>query len=64
MNKCAFDRDDKCSALEEKKCDGCKFFKTDEDLKISRIKVKIRLQSLPWEQQTHILRKYYGRSKP
>lgn len=60
MNKCAFDCDNSCSALTKKQCIGCRFRKTEQELKESRYKVADRLDSLPERQQIHIARKYYN----
>lgn len=63
MENCYFDRGEKCSALTEKKCKGCRFRKTEEEFKHGRKKAMIRIRSLPSEQQLYILGKYYGRNK-
>ena len=60
MKKCAFDRDNTCTALTKKQCLGCKFRKTEEELREGRQKVAERLDSLPERQQIHIARKYYN----
>lgn len=47
MEKCAFEsNNDKCTALVEKKCDGCKFRKTEEQVKHDRQKSLERLDSI------------------
>lgn len=61
MNNCVFDKGKGCSALTEKECFGCRFRKTEKDLKQGRLKAKIRLLNLPTEALNHIFRKYYGR---
>ena len=61
MNKCAFDRDGMCTALSEKQCVGCRFRKTEEELKEGRQKATERLISLPQSTQIRIARKYYNR---
>ena len=59
MEKCAFDNEDKCKALTEKKCLGCKFRKTEEELQSGREKARGRLESLPMEEMLHIKNKYH-----
>ena len=59
MSKCVMSKGKKCLALETKACDGCRFFKTKEQQKASRAKVRARLQTLPLEEQLYILGKYY-----
>ena len=56
--KCAFDRDDFCSALTEKSCTHCPFFKSEERLKEGRRKADERIERLPLATRTHIFRKY------
>lgn len=58
-NKCVFERNEySCSALNEKDCKGCRFFKTPEELKRGRDKADDRIASLPEEQQDRIKKKY------
>ena len=59
MNKCAFDNGDKCNAMTEKKCLGCKFRKTEEELKAGREKSLARLETFPLAWKMHIKRKYH-----
>ena len=59
MNKCAFDREDKCTALREKQCDGCRFRKTEQELNDGRQKAIDRINNLPYSKQIHITRKYH-----
>lgn len=59
MNKCAFDREDHCTALNAKQCKGCHFYKTEYELKEGRQKALDRLSSLPKSKQIRIARKYY-----
>lgn len=63
MSICAFDRGQKCSALIEKQCIGCAFYKTEQEVKESRQKAKNRIKKLPILTQEHISRKYYKRSR-
>ena len=46
MDKCAFDRECECSALNVKVCEGCSFFKTKEELIASREKAQKRVNAL------------------
>ena len=46
MCECAFDRGKKCFALTTKKCNGCNFYKTKEQLKAGREKSTDRLMTL------------------
>ena len=61
MKDCAFDRGCECNALTEKKCKGCAFCKTTEELIEGRQKAEERIRTLPQTTQTHIKRKYYSR---
>lgn len=56
--KCAFDRTVYCLALMEKRCRGCSFFKTPEELDAGREKADDRISKLPEEQQEYIRKKY------
>ena len=63
MNKCVFDDEDKCRALKEKDCVGCRFYKTKERLREGREKAAIRVSQLEPEFQSYIRQKHYsGRS--
>ena len=59
MDGCVFDNVLDCRALREKKCAGCPFRKTKEELNKGREKSLDRIAILPQKQRTHILRKYY-----
>lgn len=48
----------KCFILEEKNCDGCKFYKTVSQLEAEREKAKKRISSLSPETQAYISDKY------
>ena len=61
MNKCAFDRECECSALNVKVCEGCSFFKTKEELIASREKAQARVDTLPKQQRAHIYDRYYAK---
>lgn len=55
---CAFDKNRFCCALKEKKCEGCKFRKTPEELEAGRKKAEARLKTLPMKEQVRIQEKY------
>ena len=59
--KCAFDRGFVCTVLTEKKCHGCSFCKTHEELDAGREKAEDRIATLPEAQQEHIRFKYHTR---
>lgn len=56
--KCAFDRGTFCTALSEKDCRGCAFYKTPEELDYGRGRAYYRICKLPEEQYDHIIQKY------
>ena len=64
MDKCAFEASKiKCSALKTKKCIGCAFRKSKEELKEGREKATDRLMTLDKVTLKDIKAKYYtGRS--
>jgi hypothetical protein len=64
MIKCAFDREEKCSALKEKRCEGCRFFKSKEKLAEGREKAEQRIRTLPVRMRKHIFDKYYAGVRP
>jgi hypothetical protein len=64
MNNCVFDGDTKCSALKEKRCEGCRFRKTNEELIEGREKAKARLKTLPEKMQERIHYKYHSQRRP
>lgn len=59
MKVCAFENDKQCNALKTKKCEGCHFFKTKEELINGRKKAAERISKLSPKTQTQILNKYY-----
>ena len=64
MMKCAFDLGEKCNAMAEKNCNGCKFRKTEQELKEGREKAVTRLMTFDRAFLEGIKRKYYrGRAK-
>lgn len=59
--KCAFDADKRvCSALNVKKCEGCRFRKTEEELIRGKERAAARIKTLSKEYQAHIKSKYYS----
>lgn len=58
MNKCAFDKGYKCSALTTKECAWCKFRKTKQELEEGRRKAMERIETLPNKYQ--IIEKYHS----
>lgn len=60
QNECAFDLVGGCSALKEKKCEGCHFFKTKEEVLEGRAKADERVNQLDLGLQQCIRHKYYG----
>ncbi len=60
MNKCAFDNEHNCTALNKMKCRGCSFRKTKEELAEGRQKAEKHIRTLPKDIQMHIQRKYYA----
>lgn len=59
MDKCAFDNGNKCHAVTDKVCLGCKFRKTKEELKAGREKASARLMTLDRTLLNEIKQKYY-----
>ena len=60
MTECAFENDfnGECSAMTEKKCQGCKFRKTKEELEEGRKKARERFDALPADLRTYLKQKY------
>ena len=58
--ECAFNKNSRCIALTCGNCEGCTFFKTEEQLTAGRAKAAKMIAALPEEQQTHIRMKYGG----
>lgn len=57
----------KCAVLTVGRCPGhnkCRFFKTEEQVKQDKEKCFERFQQLPFEQQIHISKTYYGGRLP
>lgn len=64
MDKCAFDLGKRCHALTVKECAGCKFRKTERELKAGREKATNRLMTLDRALLNDIKQKYYtGRKR-
>lgn len=59
MCECVFDNGTNCVALNEKKCDGCKFRKTEEELAAGRKRAMDRINNLPHEHYDYIHEKYH-----
>ena len=57
-NQCAMDNGRQCRGLVEKRCKGCKFYKTKAQLDKERAATKSRLRALPEEQQVYIKEEY------
>ena len=59
MTRCFADKaEDYCSALKEKKCEGCPFYKTVEQAKKDREKALKRLKKLDKPTRLAIAEKY------
>ena len=60
MSECAFENDfnGECSAMTEKKCQGCKFRKTKDELEEGRKKARERFDALPLDLRTYLKQKY------
>ena len=63
MEKCFADKDSYCSALNKKKCEGCNFFRTEEDLEESKNRAMKRIDSLSKTTQDYIYGKYFKGEK-
>ena len=63
MYNCVFDDGERCSALKEKCCEGCRFRKTEEELIEGREKAKERVETLPINFKMYILNKYYSKRR-
>ena len=60
---CVFKRsENECAALVSKRCPGCPFFKTAEDLEKGRRRSEARIDKLPRQQRNHI-NEMYRRSR-
>lgn len=57
---CAFYDEDRCKALNEMKCQRCRFYKTKEELQEGRAKAAKKVAQLEPELKEHIRHKYYG----
>lgn len=56
--KCVFDKGRHCQALKHKKCDGCGFYKTEEQLRKSRERSEARIASLDEKEREKINGEY------
>lgn len=59
MEKCVFDKGEKCAVLVSQDCEKCTFRKTQRELVEGRAKAHERIEHLPQEQHDAIMRKYY-----
>ena len=50
----------KCVALNKKQCSGCRFYKTEEQVKTERKKAMERILSLDEDTRNHITGTYFG----
>ena len=62
IQDCAFANGKKCVALTEKRCPGCVFRKTQEELIAGREKAAKRIKTLPTERQKQICDSYYNKT--
>lgn len=63
-NKCAFDLEDRCSALSEMRCESCTFRKTKEQLEAGRRKAKqILNEKYDYPELNALFGKYYSGRK-
>ena len=52
--RCAFEHNEfVCKILSKKECEGCRFFKTEEELATGRERAEKRLRQFPLEKQLH-----------
>ena len=58
---CYFSRHNRCTALAEKVCKRCAFYKTAEEVKKSRMQTTERIRTLPKSIQFDIYSKYYSK---
>ncbi len=58
MDKCFADNGFKCGILKEKKCEGCVFRKTYQQVEIERKSALRRLKSLDLDMRVAIAEKY------
>ena len=60
MEKCVFDKGASCSALKEKNCDSCGFYKTPEQHHASRARADRRIAALDEGKRRAIRLAYYN----
>lgn len=58
MNKCFADNGNSCKALKTKRCKGCGFYKTKEQLEVSKKKAMERLKTLDKHTRKSIISTY------
>ncbi len=56
--ECAFNKNSGCSALHREDCEGCTFFKTQEQLSAGRAKAAEMIAALPEGKQMYFRAKY------
>jgi hypothetical protein len=62
--KCFALNGDECVLLNDRRCYGCAFYKTVEELGKSQAAAFARIAKLPFEDQHYIAQKYYGGNLP
>lgn len=60
MKDCFAYRQNGCTALKIRKCEGCSFYKTKEEYQLGRRLALERILSLDKDLQDHINKTYYG----
>lgn len=60
MNGCFAYTNRGCKALKFRNCEGCSFYKTEEEAEAGRAKAVERILSLNRETREHINETYYG----
>jgi hypothetical protein len=60
MQNCFAYKQNGCTALKIKKCEGCSFYKTKEQYKLDQQKVVERILLLDEEKRIYIIQSYYG----
>lgn len=59
MDKCFADNGSKCTALTFKDCEGCTFFKTQEQVEESEKKAMNRINSLGERMKNSVINTYF-----
>lgn len=50
-----------CKILKEKKCEGCRFYKTKKEAESDRQKAIERIHSLDEKARSYVMEKYHGK---